>query len=140
MPTKVTAAEYAEKMARRLKASTEDIRRGVERVDVPPTAKAAAKKTKMLTNLTEAVQSGKWEAGLNRVTLEDWKRQTLEKGIGRIASGIDGAREKIEVFGAKLLAYEDRVMAEVEKMPDLTLEDSIARMGKWTREMAKFKR
>jgi len=140
MPVKVTASEYAEKQARRLKASTEDIRRGIARVNVAPTAQAAAKKTKMLANLTDAVQSGKWEAGLARVTLEDWKRQTTEKGIGRIASGIDGAREKVEEFGAKLLAYEDRVMSEVDKMPDLTLEDSISRMTKWTREMAKFKR
>ena len=140
MPVKVTASEYAEKQARRLKASTEDIRRGVERVATSPTAKAAAKKDKMLTNLTAAVQSGKWEAGLNRVSLEDWKRQTLDKGIGRIAAGIDGARGKIEEFGAKLLAYEDRVMGEVDKMPDLTLEDSISRMTKWTREMSKFKR
>ena len=140
MPVKVTASEYAEKQARRLKASTEDIRRGVERVATSPTAKAASKKDKMLTNLTAAVQSGKWEAGLNRVSLEDWKRQTLDKGIGRIAAGIDGARGKIEEFGAKLLAYEDRVMGEVDKMPDLTLEDSISRMTKWTREMSKFKR
>jgi len=37
---KLTPAEYAEKHARRLKASTEDIRKGVAKVTEAPTAKA----------------------------------------------------------------------------------------------------
>lgn len=140
MPVKVTAEEYAEKHARRLKASVEDIRRGVERVTEAPTAKAAAKQDKMLANLTRAVQDGKWAAGLRRVTVEEWKTKTINKGLPRIAAGVDEAHDKVVSFATDLLAHEDGVLRKIETMPDLTLEDSINRASTWIREMSKFKR
>ena len=140
MPVRVNSAQYAEKHARRLKAATPDIQAGIERVSVAPTALAAAKKQKMLSNLTEAVNSGKWEAGLRRVSLDEWKNQAVNKGLGRIAAGIDGAQDKVVAFAEKLITYENHILGDVEKMPDLTLEDSINRMTKWARDMAKFTR
>jgi len=140
MPVRVSADQYAEKLARRLKASTPDIQAGIERVSVAPTKQAAAKKNKMIQNLTEAVNSGKWEAGLNRVSLEDWKAQAINKGIGRIAAGIDGSMPKVTAFAEKLIAYENSLLNSVDKMPDLTLEDSISRMTAWARGMSKFQR
>jgi len=140
MPVRVNPEQYAEKHARRLKASTPDIQAGIERVSVSPTVQAASKKQKMLTNLTEAVNNGKWEAGLRRVSLDEWKSQAVNKGLGRIAAGIDGAQGKVTAFAEKLITYENRILGDVDKMPDLTLEDSISRMTKWAREMAKFTR
>ena len=66
---KLTATEFQEKHARRLKAAVEDVRRGIDRVTENPCEKAAAKQDKMLTNLTAAVSSGKWAGGLKRVSL-----------------------------------------------------------------------
>jgi len=140
MPVKVTPEEYADKQARRLKAATEDIRRGVQRVTESPTAKAAAAKDKMIARLVESVNSGKWEAGLKRVTLEDWKSKMLEKGINRIAAGIDAAKPKVVAFATELLAFEDTLLSKVDAMPDLTLEDSISRATAWMRGMSKFQR
>jgi len=140
MGVKVTPEEYAEKQARRLKASTDDIRRGVARVTVSPTAKAAAAQDKMLARLTESVQSGKWASGLKRVSLEEWKSKTLEKGVNRIAAGIDAAHDKVVAFAGELLPFEDSLLGTVDSMPDLTLEDSISRASAWMRGMAKFRR
>jgi len=140
MPVKVTPEEYADKQARRLKASTEDMRRGVNRVTESPTAKAAAAQEKMIARLTESVNSGKWAAGLKRVSLEDWKSKMLEKGINRIAAGIDAAKPKVVAFATELLAYEDSLLTKVDAMSDLTLEDSIARATAWMRGMSKFQR
>jgi len=140
MPVKLTPQEYAEKHARNLKASIEDIRRGVERVTESPTAKAADQSEKMLARLTEAVRSGKWERGLRAVTLEDWKAKTLAKGLNRIAAGIDAAHDKQVDFATALFAHENRLMGEVDRMPDLTLEDSISRATAWMRGMATFTR
>lgn len=140
MPVKLTPEEYAEKHARNLKASLPDIRSGVERVTESPTAKAAARQDKMLANLTEAINSGKWAAGLRRVSLEEWKVKTLAKGVNRIATGIDQAHDKVVSFATDLIAFENRLMATVEAMPDLTLEDSIARATAWIRGMAGFSR
>ena len=140
MPITMTPQQYAEKHARRLKGATEDIRRGVAAVTVSPTIKAAESHDKMLSRLQESVQSGKWARGLRRVTLEEWKSKTLDKGIGRIAAGIDAAQPKMIEFATDLLAYENTLMGEVERLPDLTLEDSISRMTHWVRGMAKFQR
>ncbi len=137
---RVTPEEYQEKHARRLKGATEDIRRGVERVTQSPTEKAAAKADKFLAKVTESVQSGKWQSGLRRVTLEDWKGKMIDKGIARIPQGIDGARDKVIAFAGELLPHVDRGVEKVRNMPDLTLEDSINRMTSFVRHMSEFKR
>lgn len=140
MAIKVTPEQYAEKQARNLKAATPDIRRGVERVTVSPTAKAAEAQDKMLARLTEAVQSGKWAAGLRRVSLEDWKSKMLDKGVPRIAAGIDAAYDKVVAFASELLPFQASLQGKIENMSDLTLEDNIERAAEWMRGMAKFKR
>jgi len=137
---KLTAAEFQEKHARRLKAATEDMRKGVMAVTKSPTAAAADKKEKMRANLTAALDSGKWEKGLRRVTLEDWKKKMVDVGVARVASGIDGAKAKTIAFADQLLPHIDSVQAEIKKLPDVTLEDSINRMTTFVRGMAKFQR
>ena len=138
MPILITAEEFAEKHARRLKNAVEDIRVGVGRVTESPTAKAAMKQDKMLSRLQEAVTSGKWAARLRAVPLEEWKAATIDKGINRIAAGIDAAHDKQVRFAAQLLAFEGTLQAVIDKMPDLTLEDSVSRATAWIRGMSKF--
>lgn len=137
---KLTPSQAREKHARRLKGATEDIRRGVAQVNQAPGALAAAKVDKMRQKLIEAIDSGKWETGVKRVSLEEWKSKMVEKGIPRIAAGIDDAAPKVEAFYDQLFTYQDRIAGEVNRLPDLTLEDSINRMTTWVRRMAEFKR
>jgi len=137
---KLTAAEFQEKHARRLKAAVEDVRKGIDRVTENPCEKAAAKQDKMLTNLTAAVSSGKWAAGLKRVSLEDWKKNARDIGVNRIAAGIDGAKTKVIAFAEQLLPHIDREKAKIASMPDVTLDDNINRMTSFVRGMAAFKR
>ena len=137
---KVSPSEFAEKWQRRLQSAAPDITRGINRVDVAPTEKAAQKKEKMLTNLTEAVNSGKWENGLRRVTLGDWKKAAIEKGVPRISQGVASAGGKMTEFASQLLPFQDSLKSQVDSMPDLTLEDNINRMNTWVRGMSKFKR
>ena len=137
---KLTAAQFQEKHARRLKGSVEDVRQGIDRVTESPTEKAAAKQDKMLTNLTAAVNTGKWAAGLKRVSLEQWKKQTRDIGVNRIAAGIDGAKEKVIAFAEDLLPHIDRGLEKIKGMPDTTLDDNINRMTSFVRHMAELKR
>lgn len=138
--TKLNATEFQEKHARRLKASVEDVRKGIDRVTENPCDKAAAAAPKMLTNLTAAVQSGKYAAGLKRVSLEEWKRKARDIGVNRISAGIDGAKEKVVAFAEELLPHIDRAKAKIAGMPDVTLDDNINRMVEHARFMATFKR
>ncbi len=137
---RITADEFQEKHARRLKGAVQDIKAGIEKVTESPTVKAAAKEQKMLQNLQASVASGKWRNGLNRVTVDQWKRAAIDKGINRIAAGVDGSKEKTIAFATQLLSYEATAQAEINKMPDLTVEDSINRATAWIRRMSKFER
>lgn len=135
---KLTPIEFQEKHNRRLKAASEDIRRGIERVTVSPTAQAAGKIDKMKAHLIEAFDSGKVKRGLLSVTLEEWKRKALDVGVGRISAGIDASSGKVISFAEKLLPAVDAAQAKVKAMPDLTLDDSIRRMTTFVTEMSKF--
>jgi len=137
---KLTPAQFQEKHARRLKAAVEDVRQGIARVTENPCEKAAAKQDKMLTNLTQAITSGKWANGLKRVSLEDWKRKASEIGVNRIAAGIDGAKAKVVAFAEVLLPHIDNGTAKIKTMPDVTLDDNINRMTTFCRHMAQLKR
>ena len=136
----VTAAQAAEKWARNLGNSTEDIKRGINAVEVSPTELAAQAKDKWVAGVQRAAQEGKFEAGLRRVNLADWRKAAIEKGLPRISSGAQAAVPKMTAFMTDLLPHEARLMEEIDVMPDTTIEDSIARMGACARGMASFRR
>lgn len=135
---KVNAEQFVEKHARRVKGALEDMRQGVERVTEAPGVRAAKKADKMRANLLEALDSGKWQRRVAAVTAEEWKAAMLNKGVNRVAAGIDAAHDKVRAFAEQLLSYQANLMSQVETMPDLTLEDSIARATAWIRGMSKF--
>jgi len=135
----MTPERFAEKQARNLKAALEDMRAGVEAVTESPGKQAAAKSDKMRARLLAALDSGKWKNNVGAVTAEDWKKAMIEKGLSRVPGGIDGAAEKVQEFARQLLDYQKGLKEKVDKMPDLTLEDSIARMTNWTRGMSSFR-
>lgn len=135
-----SAASFATKWNRRIKGATQDVREGIEGVEEAPTLAAARAIPKMKQRLLDAIDSGKVERGLRRVTLEDWKRAALNKGVGRIAQGADDALDKVEDFAGELLPHIARGQAALADLPDLTIEDSINRVGTFIRHMATFRR
>lgn len=136
---KVTPEEYAEKWGRRMKGSTEDIRRGVEKVTTAPGVAAAKAQILMLQKLTEAINSGLWAARVSAISLEDWKKAFTDLGINRISAGVDAALPKQAAMASKLLAAVDSAAAKANAMPKGTIEDSINRMTTYVREMHKAK-
>jgi len=64
----------------------------------------------------------------------------LNKGVNRVATGIDEAAAKVEAFASELLPHIDSGVSKIKKMGDVTLEDNINRMVEFTRHMSKFKR
>ncbi len=137
---RLTPEETATKQASRLKGSTEDIRRGIDRVTSSPTAKAAAKQEKMKSKLIASIDNGTWAKRLNAVSLEEWKKQARDVGVNRISAGIDAAHQKQVDFYGKLLPAVDAAKSKIASMPDTTLEDNIGRMTAYIREMSKFKK
>jgi len=134
------AKAVAEKWARRLKGATEDIRTGVEGVSENPAVKAVEKKSKWVARMTSKEVQDKWEDRLKKVTLDDWKRAMLDKGLGRISAGVDEAQGDFETFMGELLPHIEAGKGKIKGMPDVTLEDNIRRMETFIRHMATFKR
>lgn len=140
MPVRVTAAEYQEKHARRLKAALEDMRTGVQRVTEAPGVKAAAAQDKMRANLMSAIDSGKWGRRVASVPLAEWQDKMINKGIPRVSMGIDAAADKVRDFAQQLIDHENNLLTEIDRLPSITLEDSIVRATTWIRRMAEFER
>ncbi len=138
--SKLTPQEAAEKQGRRLKGATADIAAGVDRVTEAPGKAAAAKVEKMRAKLMEKIDDGTWAQRVGAVPLEEWKRQMKEKGVGRIAAGIDGAKGKVTSFYEQFFPFLDTVQREVANMPDLSLEDSLSRMTHQVRRAAQFRK
>lgn len=137
---RVTAEEFQEKHARRTSAALDDMRLGVERVTEAPGIEAGKKEKKMRQNLLASIDSGKWRRRVESVSLDDWKKDMLEKGVGRVTGGLERSKDKVIEFAGKLITHQNGILAKLETMPDLTLEDSIARMTLQVREMVKFQR
>ena len=136
---KLSAEQYAEKQARNLKNSLPDIRAGIERVSTAPGVAAAAAQTRMKDNLNRAIDDGRWAAKVRGVSLEEWKSAALNKGVDRIAAGIDQAHDKQVQMAGRLLAAVDSSAAKSNAMPRGTIQDSIARMTAFVEDMHKFK-
>lgn len=130
--------QVAQKWANRLNAATTEITNGVNAVVDNPAEQAIAKKQKLVQNFNAAVNDGRWERGLRSVTLQSWKDSMLTKGLPRIGQGATAGQPKMAAFMQALLPYQENLKATVDNMPDLTIEDSVARAGAWIRGMAQF--
>ena len=128
----------ARKWNSRLKAATQEIREGVEAVTESPMEAAAQAVDKWVDRVTNS--RDRFVAGLNRVSLDQWKQATVDKGIPRIAAGADAAVGEVEQFQTELVAFQAGIDRELAGMPDVTLEDSIARATHQMRRMSEFHR
>ena len=137
---KRTPQEAYRRYQQTIKSRTQDIRDGVNRVTESPGMKAAAKQDKMRNNLLAAIDSGKWAERVAGVPLEEWKTAMIDKGVPRIAAGVDAAEDKMVAFFGELFDHQDALQRKVHAMSDVTPEDSEARMIEWMRGMRTFKR
>ena len=135
---RVTAAEYAAKHQQNTNAAQQYMIAGINRVTEAPGMKAAAQADAMLVNITQAITSGKWARRVASVPLEEWKKDMLEKGVGRVSAGLLRAQPKIQAFAEQLITHQNTLLAEVDVMPTVTLDDGINKMVAWARGMAKF--
>ncbi len=137
---KITPQQAAAKWSRNLRASTESIKDGVNAVTVAPTAKAAMRIDAMRDGFNRAIDSGKVERGLRRVSLEDWKQAMLDRGITRIAQGATAGESKMEDFLAEWLPHMDALQRQLESTPRGDLQQNIQRAVQAIEFAARFQR
>jgi len=138
MSIKGNPTEIAAKWKRRLDDSTADIEAGVKRVSVAPGVKAAEAADKFIAKIQQSVNDGTWQKGVAGVSLADWQRAMVEKGIPRIRQGTASALPKMERFISALTPAIEGAQATIARMPSITFEDNLARAQAFMREMHKF--
>jgi len=137
-PVRTTPTEFAALWKARLDAATDRIKTGVEKVTEAPGVKAAAAADKFRLHIIEAIESGRWAGEVSKVSLADWKKAMLEKGIPRIRAGTTAAVGEMEEFGKALFAHIESGQHEIEALPSVTLDDNIERMTRFIRHMSTF--
>lgn len=136
---KVTPEEFVDKWGKRLKGSTEEMKRGADRVTVSPGKSANDKIDLMLAKLIEAFEDGRVSRGLLGFTVDEWREAFKIKGMKNISAGVEGAKAKQLKFAQWLLPRVKEGQDLVSAMDEGTLDDSIARMEKFIRHMASKK-
>ena len=71
------------------------------------------------------------------MSLEEWKRQTVTKGVPRMAAGIDGATPKMQRFASEFLPFQDAGVQQLPARGDI--EQNIARSAEMQRYNARFR-
>lgn len=133
----ITAAQATDKWQRRMATAGEDYADGVRAVTDSPTQAAAAAKSKYVAGVESAARTGRYERGLEAVSLEEWKSKAIEKGAARLASGAQAAVPKVRSRMEQILANGREVQQIVEAMPDDTPEQRMQRALVWMQEMHK---
>lgn len=138
MPVRATAASATSKWLSNLSASTDRMKSGAEAVTTAPGQLAAAAADKWIARVTAAKQ--KFATNVAAVTLQQWQQAYENIGIPRVAQGAQAKQGKVTDFMNQFLPYLQSGVAQIDKMPSNTLEDSIARATAMIRYNAKFKK
>lgn len=137
--TTMSASEVADKYVKKASAAVGEYKRGINAVTEAPGKKAAAAKEKMRAKILKSIDDGVWEKKVAAVSLEEWKDKTASKGADRYPSGVVAAKGKMNKFMDRFLPHLKTVQGELKGMPDLDLEDGIARSAHQIRRNAEFK-
>lgn len=135
----INVQQAVEKWQRNMMGSTETIKAGVQAVTESPTLKAAGQADRYVAGVQRAVAEGKWQAGLQSVTLQQWQQAVLGKGLQRLQSGVAAAKPKVAAFLGQFLPYVDNVAQQVRAMPKGGVENGIARATAMIRALSEFK-
>jgi hypothetical protein len=120
--------------------ATNAYKAGVMAVTTNPAQLAAQAVDKYVAGVQEAIQSGKYQRGLGRVTLQSWQQAAINVGAGRLASGVQKGEQKMNGFLTQFLPFQQAVTASVRAMPSTTPEDREQRMLEQVRRTRKFQR
>lgn len=138
MPVRATPEQATAKWVQNLGAATDRMTTGAQGVTVAPGQKAAAAADKWLARVTQS--KAKFAKNVASVSLQSWQDSYVNIGIPRVAQGAQAKQAKVANFMASFLPYLARGVQQIDAMPNVTLEDGIARATAMIRYNAKYQR
>lgn len=138
MPVRSNPQAATAKWVQNLSAASDRMTAGANAVTKAPGQAAAAAADKWLQRVTQAKQ--KFATNVAAVSLESWKQSYIQIGVPRVAQGAQAKQNKMLDFQTQFLPFLQRGVATIDAMPNVTLEDGIARASAMIRYNAKFKK
>lgn len=136
MPLRTDPQTAAADWATGLGNATAKIQRGIQRVQTSPGAKAAAKADKWLQGVQSA--KDKFARNVGAVSLGEWQQATIE-AVGRVAEGATRKQSKYANAITPVFQHMQNVLATVDNMPDMTLDQRIQKSVQFQRGMAGYR-
>lgn len=138
MPVRTTSADATAKWLANISSSQDRMRTGAMRVTRAPGEAAAAAADKWLAKVTAA--KDKFRSRVGSVSLQQWQTAYIDVGIPRVSQGAQAKQAKFTAFLDQFLPYLASGLQQIDKMPNVTVEDGVARASAMIRWNAKFKR
>jgi hypothetical protein len=138
MPVRSTSSQAVEKWLTNLGAANSRMQSGAMAVTTAPGQAAAAAADKWLAKVTQS--KAKFATRVASVSLQDWQNAYINVGIPRVSQGAQAKQAKFASFFDQFLPYLQTGLQTIDKMPNTTIEDGIARATAMIRYNAKFKR
>lgn len=136
-----TPAQAATNWANGMSGASAKMTAGINAVTSSPMDAAANASDRYLMGIQKAVSSGKWQAGLRKVSTQDWKDAMINKGVPRVASGAQAAKPKMQNFMTNFLPFLANGVNQMNSSnPRGDLEANIARsafMQRWNANYSK---
>lgn len=112
---------------------------GVQNVQAAPNAAAAAALPRWIASVTSKSVQDKYVAKNQAVTLDAWKTATVQFGVPNLSRGAQKGQSKYATFANKFYPFLNGTLAKVSAMPNVTLQDRIARAVTLMTENANYK-
>lgn len=138
MAVKTTPQAATAKWVANLSGAADRMKAGAMNVQVSPGVKAAQSADKWLARVTAS--KGKYIAGVQRFSLQDWQNAYTNVGIPRVAQGAQAKQGKMQDFLTEFLPYLSAGASQIDAMPTATLEQAIAKATAQMRYNASFVR
>jgi hypothetical protein len=135
MPLRVDPTTAAADWATGMNNATDKITRGIARVTTSPGTLAAAKADKWLNNVTAA--KAKFQNNVGKVTLQSWQ-SSATAAVSRVGQGATMKQAKFASAITPVFTYMAGVLAQIDAMPDTTLDQRIAKSAAFQRQMALY--
>lgn len=125
------AALMVARWKRNTATAGQSYKEGVGKVRIAPGELAAAQQQRMLTNVTEAIVSGRWANRVRSVPLATWIAATQGKGATNYATGVASpqAEQKVTAFAQQWAQIMNQVSDAARQIDKSTEAGALQRVA-----------
>jgi hypothetical protein len=125
------AALMVARWKRNTATAGQSYKEGIGKVRVAPGELAAAQQNRMLTNVTEAITSGRWANRVRSVSLGSWQAAAQGKGAQNYSTGVASpqAEQKLSAFAQQWAPIMNQVSDAARQIDKSTESGALQRVA-----------